>query len=307
MKTDQIISANGILLNIECDNGTMHRKVLEKLLWEKSKAIENEANLKRRGFKYLIQKLIHSHVKLNDKLVENENTVRVATVNLDNEEFRNKKQSSSFDNPVSVIVENYLDNAIDSVSLYNLEIIGDHLIDLNIKTCSSEEKLSLNDCDCETKSNSKNSFCTIHNFYKEYEYDLVSRNHTDEEKCTEVQLNLGDKNNQTDNATILIDEDFEGTPRTNIVETVSHIQTCLDRKYSLDIESSNKYSSAAIDRLKSCLTHSETKLGKQNKNCYYNIYKIHIFKSIYIFFSSFGSRELVFRNYIFPETESTFS
>lgn len=269
MKTDQIISANGILLNIECDNGTMHRKVLEKLLWEKTKAIENDANLKRRGFKHYIQKLIHSHVKINDKLEQNEKTVRVATVNLDSAELSHNKECSSFDNPVSVIVENYLDNAVDSISLYNLEIIGDHLIDLNIKTCSSEEKLSLNDCECETKSNSKNSFCTIHSLYKDYEYDLVSRNHNDEEQCTEVPLNLEDKNNQSDIASILIDDEFQGTRRTNIFEKVSQIQTGLERKYSLDIESSNKYSSITIDKLKSCLTHSETKLGKQNKNYNY--------------------------------------
>lgn len=129
MKSDYIPYANGV------DDEFMHKNILEVLIKDKIMAIK-KTNASNRTFKNLFKRS-RSRTS-NQDLIHDEKKFNIAIVELPKDCYI---QNYAFDEPVIIDIENpiFTQDGLDSISLYNIEITGDRLIDYNIDTNVNEE------------------------------------------------------------------------------------------------------------------------------------------------------------------------
>lgn len=136
MKSDYIPYANGV------DDELMHKNILELLIKDKIMAIK-KSNASNRTFKSLFKRSRTSGVQ-DGATVESqshdEKKLNIAIVELPKDYFI-PDYASSFDEPVIIDMEDpiFTQNGLDSISLYNIDLTGDCLIDYNIDTHVNED------------------------------------------------------------------------------------------------------------------------------------------------------------------------
>uniref|UniRef100_A0A336LLJ8 CSON011463 protein n=1 Tax=Culicoides sonorensis TaxID=179676 RepID=A0A336LLJ8_CULSO len=150
------------------DNEFLHSTILEILIKDKIMAIKKNSVTKQQknGFRTIFRrnKIKHSNNDIVDK------KIKIAIVELPPENNYQSYHSFASDQPVSINIEeeDLIQNTIESISLYNIEITGDQLINCSLKTNSSTElinfKSNSNSIQClqdnQSIKSSEQSFCS---------------------------------------------------------------------------------------------------------------------------------------------------
>lgn len=129
MKSDHIPYANGV------DDEFVHKNILELLIKEKIMAIKKTNGSKSYGANGTFKNLFKRSKSNQADLTIEEKRLKIAIVELP-KNYYIQNYSFSSDEPVTINIEDpiFMHNGLDSISLYNIEITGDHLIDYNIDT-----------------------------------------------------------------------------------------------------------------------------------------------------------------------------
>lgn len=130
MKSDHFHQTNGV------DDEFVHKNILELLIKEKIMAIKKTNGSKTYGANRTFKNIFKNNKNNQDSdLTIDEKKLNIAIVELP-KSYYIQNYSFSNDEPVIINIEDpiFMQDRLDSISLYNIEITGDHLIDYNIDT-----------------------------------------------------------------------------------------------------------------------------------------------------------------------------